>query len=57
MIDRTRQVCHRESEETLRNNVYDRRRKNKRNTKPTGTELATAHRSQICMEKGAVKRK
>lgn len=27
MIDRTCQVCHRESEETLRNNVYDRQRK------------------------------
>ena len=27
MIDRTCQVCHRETEETLRNNVYDRQRK------------------------------
>ena len=27
MIDRTCQVCHRESEETLRNNVYERQRK------------------------------
>ena len=27
MIDRTCQTCHRESEETLRNNVYERQRK------------------------------
>ena len=39
MIDRTCQTCHRESEETLRNNVYERQRKANeiRNRLETGT--------------------
>lgn len=43
MIDRTCQVCHRESEETLRNNVYERQRKANEIRNRLEKELATAH--------------
>ena len=42
-IDRTCQVCHRESEETLRENVYDRQRKNDEIRTRLEAELAAAH--------------
>ena len=54
MIDRTCQVCHRESEETLRNNVYDRQKKAMEIRERLETELATAHiEAQFAWEKGA----
>ena len=43
MIDRTCQVCHRESEETLRNNVYERQRKANEIRNRLEQELAKAH--------------
>ncbi len=43
MIDRTCQVCHRESEETLRNNVYERQRKANEARNRLETELVKAH--------------
>ncbi len=43
MIDRTCQVCHRESEETLRNNVYERQRKANETRNRLEQELAKAH--------------
>lgn len=43
MIDRTCQVCHRESEETLRQNVYERQRKANEIRNRLETELAKAH--------------
>ncbi len=54
MIDRTCQVCHRESEETLRQNVYDRQRKvNEIRTRLEG-ELAKAHiEAKFAWDKGA----
>lgn len=54
MIDRTCQTCHRESEETLRNNVYERQNKvlNMRNR--LEEELAKAHiEAKFAWEKGA----
>ena len=42
-IDRTCQVCHRESEETLRQNVYDRQRKANEIRNKLEKELAAAH--------------
>ena len=54
MIDRTCQVCHRESEETLRNNVYDRQRKANETRNRLEEELAKAHiEAQYAWEKGA----
>jgi nitrite reductase (cytochrome c-552) len=54
MIDRTCQVCHRESEETLRNNVYDRQKKANEMRNRVETELAIAHiEAQFAWEKGA----
>jgi len=54
MIDRTCMVCHRESEETLRNNVYDRQKKANEMRNRVETELATAHiEAQFAWEKGA----
>jgi nitrite reductase (cytochrome c-552) len=54
MIDRTCQVCHRESEETLRNNVYERQTKANEARNRLETELATAHiEAQFAWEKGA----
>jgi len=43
MIDRTCQVCHRESEETLRNNVYERQHKANETRNRLETELTKAH--------------
>lgn len=54
MIDRTCQVCHRETEETLRNNVYDRQRKANELRNRLESELATAHiEAKFAWEKGA----
>ncbi|MCL1932879.1 MAG: ammonia-forming cytochrome c nitrite reductase [Candidatus Azobacteroides sp.] len=54
MIDRTCQVCHRESEETLRNNVYDRQKKAMEIRERLETELAAAHiEAQFAWGKGA----
>jgi len=54
MIDRTCQVCHRESEETLRNNVYERQLKANEMRNRLETELAIAHiEAQFAWEKGA----
>lgn len=54
MIDRTCQVCHRESEETLRNNVYDRQRKAKEMRDRLEKELAKAHiEAKFAWDKGA----
>lgn len=53
-IDRTCQVCHRESEETLRNNVYERQRKANEIRNKLERELATAHiEAKFAWEKGA----
>jgi len=54
MIDRTCQVCHRESEETLRNNVYERQNKANEVRNRLEEELAKAHiEAQFAWEKGA----
>ena len=54
MIDRTCQVCHRESEETLRNNVYERQTKANEMRNRVETELATAHiEAKFAWDKGA----
>ena len=54
MIDRTCQVCHRESEETLRNNVYDRQRKANEIRGRLEHELAKAHiEAKFAWDKGA----
>ena len=54
MIDRTCQVCHRESEETLRNNVYERQRKANETRNRLETELASAHlEAEYAWKKGA----
>ena len=54
MIDRTCQVCHRESEETLRQNVYDRQNKAREMRDRLETELAKAHiEAAFAWEKGA----
>jgi nitrite reductase (cytochrome c-552) len=54
MIDRTCQVCHRESEETLRNNVFERQQKANDTRNRLETELATAHiEAKFAWEKGA----
>ncbi|MDR3219263.1 MAG: ammonia-forming cytochrome c nitrite reductase [Dysgonamonadaceae bacterium] len=54
MIDRTCQVCHRESEETLRNNVYERQMKANEMRNRLEEELAKAHiEAQFAWEKGA----
>jgi len=53
-IDRSCQVCHRESEETLRKNVYDRQNKVLEIRDRLETELAAAHlEAQFAWEKGA----
>ena len=53
-IDRTCQVCHRESEETLRNNVYERQIKADEMRNRLEHELAIAHiEAQFAWEKGA----
>ena len=54
MIDRTCQVCHRESEETLRNNVYERQRKAVEIRDRLEQELAKAHiEAKFAWDKGA----
>lgn len=54
MIDRTCQVCHRESEETLRNNVYERQRKANETRNRLEQELAKAHlEAQFAWQHGA----
>jgi len=54
MIDRTCQVCHRESEETLKNNVYERQRKVNETRTRLEKELAAAHiEAQFAWDKGA----
>ena len=54
MIDRTCQTCHRESEETLRNNVYDRQRKANEIRNRLEQELAKAHiEAKYAWEQGA----
>ena len=54
MIDRTCQVCHRESEETLKNNVFERQRKANEIRNRLEKELATAHiEAKFAWEKGA----
>ncbi len=54
MVDRTCQVCHRESEETLRNNVYDRQRKANEVRNRLEQELAKAHiEAEFAWKKGA----
>ncbi|WP_319504003.1 ammonia-forming cytochrome c nitrite reductase [Bacteroides graminisolvens] len=53
-IDRTCLVCHRESEETLRNNVYERQRKANEARNRLEQELAKAHiEAKFAWEKGA----
>ncbi len=53
-IDRTCQVCHRESEETLRNNVYERQRKANEIRNRLEVELAKAHlEAEFAWKKGA----
>ena len=55
MIDRTCQVCHRESEETLRNNVYERQRKANEIRTRLEKELASAHiEAKFAWDKGSV---
>lgn len=57
MIDRTCQTCHRESEETLRNNVYERQRKANETRTALERELAKAHlEAQFAWEKGATEK-
>ena len=54
MIDRTCQVCHRESEATLRNNVYERQIKANETRNRLETELAIAHiEAKFAWDKGA----
>ncbi len=54
MIDRTCQVCHRESEETFRNNVYERQNKANEIRTRLEDELAKAHlEAQFAWQKGA----
>ncbi|MCL2502294.1 MAG: ammonia-forming cytochrome c nitrite reductase [Bacteroidales bacterium] len=54
MIDRTCQVCHRQSEETLRNNVYERQRKASETRNRLETELTKAHiEAKYAWDKGA----
>lgn len=54
MMDRTCLVCHRESEETVRKNVYDRQRKVLETRDRLETELAKAHiEAKFAWDKGA----
>jgi nitrite reductase (cytochrome c-552) len=54
-ISNTCQVCHRESEETLRNNVYDRQRKVKEIRDRAEIELVKAHvEAKAAWDAGAV---
>jgi nitrite reductase (cytochrome c-552) len=54
MIDRTCQVCHREAEETLRNNVYERQLKAQEMRDRLEKELAIAHiEAKFAWDRGA----
>lgn len=54
MIDRTCQVCHRQTEETLRKNVYDRQNKAASTRGRLETELVRAHiEAKFAWDKGA----
>lgn len=54
MIDRTCQVCHRQTEETLRNNVYERQSKVLGVRQRVETELAKAHiEAKFAWDRGA----
>lgn len=54
MIDRTCQVCHRQTEETLRKNVYDRQAKAASVRNRVETELVKAHiEARFAWDKGA----
>lgn len=54
MIDRTCQVCHRQTEETLKNNVYDRQRKVIEVRERMEDELTKAHiEAKFAWDKGA----
>ncbi len=54
MIDRTCQTCHRESEEVLRNNVFERQRKVNEARNILESELAKAHiEAKFAWDKGA----
>ncbi len=54
MMDRTCLVCHRESEETLRQNVYERQKKNNETRNTLEKELARAHiEAKFAWDKGA----
>lgn len=54
MIDRTCQTCHRESEETLRKNVYDRQKKAMATRSRVEHELVKAHiEAKFAWDKGA----
>lgn len=56
MIDRTCQTCHRESEETLRNDVYTRQKKVSNLRNRLEEELTKAHiEARYAWEKGATK--
>ncbi|MCF0181803.1 MAG: ammonia-forming cytochrome c nitrite reductase [Muribaculaceae bacterium] len=53
-MDRTCQTCHRETEETLRNNVYERQRKINEIRTQLEAQLAAAHiEAKACWDKGA----
>lgn len=57
VMDRTCVVCHRESEETLKNNVYERQRKTNEVRNRLEKELATAHiEAKFAWEKGATEK-
>lgn len=57
MIDRTCRACHRESEETLRDNVYDRQNKTMNLRNRLEEELVKAHiEARFAWDKGATAR-
>jgi len=56
-IDRTCQVCHREDEETLKQNIYDRQNKANEVRNRLEKELATAHiEAKFAWDKGATEK-
>jgi len=56
-IDRTCQVCHREDEETLKQNIYDRQRKCTEIRNRLERELTTAHiEAKFAWDKGATEK-
>ena len=57
MIDRTCQTCHRETEETLRQDVYDRQTKVTEIREQLETELAKAHiEAKFAWDRGATEK-